>query len=65
MIERNELRIRHVLSQLDMKLKQQAQQEMYMKELELKAKLAEIYKDDKEGFNKAVNEMLQKPMSKL
>lgn len=54
MIERNEMRLRFYISQLEQKLNQEYKVQKEILQLELRNKLAELYANDKEGYEKAL-----------
>jgi hypothetical protein len=57
MMERSELRISHLMNKLNdqAKMREELRLQVINKELELKLKLADMFKDDKEGYINALN----------
>jgi hypothetical protein len=53
-IERNEMRVRFYLTKLDKKIKEEHQVKKEVLQLELRNKLASMYMNDKEGYEKAL-----------
>jgi hypothetical protein len=53
-MERNEMRVRFHIAQLDKKIKEEHQVKKEILQLELRNKLASMYMNDKEGYEKAL-----------
>lgn len=53
-LERNEMRIRFYIAKLEKKLVEEYQVQREIQQLELRKKLAELYKNDKEGYERAL-----------
>jgi hypothetical protein len=54
MIERNEMRLRFYISKLEQKLNEEYKVQKEIQQLQLRNKLAELYANDKEGYEKAL-----------
>lgn len=54
MIERNELRLQHYIMKLEKKLIEEYKVQKEIQQLELRNKLASLYANDKEGYEKAL-----------
>ena len=54
MIERNELRVRFLIAKLEKKIKEEHKVKKEVLQLELRNKLASMYMNDKEGYEKAL-----------
>lgn len=54
MIERNELRIQYLILRLEQKIIEEYKVQKEILQLELRKKLAVLYADDKEGYEKAL-----------
>ena len=54
MLERNEMRVRFYIAQLTKTIKEEHEAKQAVLQLELRNKLASIYLNDKDGFEKAI-----------
>jgi hypothetical protein len=54
MIERNEMRLRIYIAKLEQKLNEEYKVQKEIQQLQLRNKLAELYANDKEGYEKAL-----------
>jgi hypothetical protein len=54
MIERNEMRVRFYISKLEKTIEQEHKIKKEVQQLELRNKLASMYANDKEGYEKAL-----------
>ncbi len=52
--ERNEMRLRFYIAKLEKKLVEEYQVQREIQQLELKKKLADLYKNDKDGYERAL-----------
>jgi hypothetical protein len=53
-LERNEMRLRFYIAKLEKKLIEEYQVQREIQQLELKKKLADLYRNDKEGYERAL-----------
>jgi thioredoxin reductase len=54
MIERNEMRLRIYIAKLEQKLNEEYKVQKEIQQLQLRNKLAELYANDREGYEKAL-----------
>jgi hypothetical protein len=54
MIEKNELRLQYYIAKLDRKIKEEHQIQKEIQQLELRNKLADMYANDKDGYERAL-----------